>query len=112
MPVFSSAAAMTLARNWSSVINFIKPNSEKLFDVYPNPSRGKIQLKITNQQLATSNEYTIEVYNLIGEKVYSTNDKPQTSNTFDIDISNSPKGMYFIKMRDGENFYSEKIVLE
>ena len=92
--------------------NFIKPNSEKLFDVYPNPSRGKIQLKITNQQLATSNEYTIEVYNLIGEKVYSTNDKPQTSNTFDIDISNSPKGMYFIKMRDGENFYSEKIVLE
>jgi len=93
--------------------NFIKPNSEKLFDVYPNPSSGKFQLRISNQQLATSKEYTIEVYNLIGEKVYSTsNNKLQTSNTFDIDISIAPKGIYFIKMIDGENFYSEKIVLE
>jgi len=89
--------------------NFIKPNSEKLFDVYPNPSRGKFQLKISNQQLAKDKEYTIEVYNLIGEKIYTTKTQQQT---FDIDISNSTKGMYFIRMTDGENFYSEKIVIE
>ncbi len=94
------------------VDNFIKPNSEKLFDVYPNPNRGKFKLRISNVQLVTSKEYTIEVYNLIGEKMYSTNFKPQTSNTLDIDILNAPKGMYFIKMTDGENSYSEKIVIE
>jgi hypothetical protein len=49
---------------------------------------------------------SIEIYNVLGEKVYSRNSK-QT--VFDIDISNSPKGMYFVKVSDGKRMLTNKI---
>lgn len=74
--------------------------------IFPNPGNGIFSI----QQLKANNEIqTIEIYNLLGEKMYSTINKNQT--TFDIDISHSPKGIYFVKFSDGEKIHTEKIVV-
>ena len=86
-------------------------SSKNDFVVFPNPSNGIINLQTSNGQLATSNEYKIEIYNLVGEIVYSTtNNKLQTLN--EIDLSTQPKGIYFIQITDGNSVVNMKIQLK
>jgi Leucine-rich repeat (LRR) protein len=70
-------------------------------NIFPNPSFGKFT--IDGLPLEGAN---IDIYNVLGEKVYSRNSK-QTLYT--IDISNSPKGMYFVKISDGKKIKTNKI---
>ncbi len=88
-----------------SVLTGISENTSlKEIIIYPNPTTGKIVIN-------SNNINSIELYNYLGEKVYTTsNFKQQTSN--EIDLSNSPKGIYFVKMYDGEKFYTEKIIVQ
>jgi len=86
------------------------------FVVYPNPSIGIIHIQTTNGQSSTANECKIDIYNLVGEKVYSTTNHTtiaigtQTSN--EIDLSSKPKGIYFIQITDGNNVVNKKIVVQ
>lgn len=72
--------------------------------VFPNPSNGSFSVKSNN-----NHKQTIEVFNLIGEMFYSA-----TSNkaSHDIDISHSPKGIYFVRIVDGEKTVTEKIIIQ
>jgi hypothetical protein len=54
--------------------------------IYPNPSTGNFTIS------AAAN---IEVYNLIGDLILSEN------NATSIDLTASPKGMYFVKLNGG-----------
>ncbi len=79
---------------------------ENSFSVYPNP--GVNELYITGYMLLEKN--VIEIYDVLGEKVFFkqqiTNDKQQTV----IDISGLNPGMYVLSVRaDGKSF-SKKIV--
>lgn len=79
--------------------------------IYPNPTNGKIQL-IPSRLSGEGNQNSligIEIYNLSGEKIYSTtvNNKQKT-----VDISAQPKGIYFVEMSYGNERRSKKIILE
>lgn len=80
---------------------------DNAFRVYPNPSKGKFMIEFTNKQSATN----VEVYNLVGEKI-QTGIGMQQQTAKEIDLSNAPKGIYFVKMSDGEKMYTNKIVVE
>jgi hypothetical protein len=73
--------------------------------VYPNPNHGQFTIS------SNSNISSIEIYNLLGVPIYSdfTNNR-QTSK--EIDLSNSPRGIYFIKIYDGTNNHCGKIILK
>ncbi len=76
--------------------------------VYPNPNCGKFKIEINNK---ITNKINIEICNLLGEKIFaSDNFIQQTSNK--INLSDSPKGLYFVKVYDGEKKYIEKIVIQ
>ena len=78
------------------------------FHLYPNPSTGKFTIQ---SDQSTPNIISIEVYSLLGEKIFERSDfNPANSN--EIDISDSPKGIYLVKINNGERSYSEKIVVE
>ncbi len=74
--------------------------NKKNFEVYPNPSDGKIMLNKTGE---------IEIVNLIGQTVYKT--KLNDLNT-QIDLSHLAKGIYFIRFTENENVKSEKLILK
>ena len=72
------------------------------FGIYPNPSTGKftVESAIRQQQMS------LEIYNAIGEKVM----QQQNSNV--VDLSKSPKGIYFVKISDGIQVYTDKIIVQ
>ena len=76
------------------------------FSIFPNPSYGIFNLQINNQQIGEGGR--IEIYNTLGEKLYSAT--PQFSNAT-INISDKPKGIYFVKIISGAKFIARKIVL-
>lgn len=74
--------------------------------IYPNPSNGYFNIKI-DDNVTTK---TIEVYTLLGQKIYS---KQITENTSAIDLSNQSKGIYIYKINtiDGES-KSGKLIID
>ncbi|MEP7169033.1 MAG: T9SS type A sorting domain-containing protein [Bacteroidota bacterium] len=85
----------------------IAENNIQLSTISPNPSNGKFIIK--NYDVLLGN-YNLEIYNLLGEKVrYS---ESQSQGTVEIDISNSPKGIYFVKIYSEQKMQVEKIVLQ
>ena len=77
------------------------------FQIHPNPSNGLVN--ITAENIAYP--FTIEIYTVDGKQVYSQdllNDKGVNT----IDLSGFAKGVYHIKLRDGETEYQEKLILQ
>jgi len=77
----------------------IEDNSENVFKLYPNPTRGK--MFINTPQLVS----LVEVFDIIGQKVYTT--------TTELDISTVPSGIYLVKIYDESGFSeTHKIIKE
>jgi len=72
------------------------------FVVYPNPTTGIFSIKHQN----IHQQMNVEVYNMLGEKVL-----PQ-QNTNEINLSASPKGVYFVRIYDDTKSYTTKISVE
>lgn len=77
--------------------------------ISPNPSTGKFTLQIPQEEESENPNYTIEIYNILGEKILQS--EIQNSKSL-IDLSSHPKGIYFLKIQSGENIYTEKIVVQ
>ncbi len=77
---------------------------------YPNPSNGKFNLSFNLKEKGNTD---ITVLNMEGKKVYSEKLNDFTG-AYDkeIDISKNPKGVYFVRVEQGQHSQLKKIVLE
>ncbi|MFC2091129.1 T9SS type A sorting domain-containing protein, partial [Bacteroidota bacterium] len=76
--------------------------------VYPNPGSGRIYIDLAD--ISLKNRCTIEIMNLVGERVYN---KVAYRSGFYIDVSNWSSGMYVLRIQDSlGNFigYSKIII--
>ncbi len=76
------------------------PNLNDLF-IYPNPSNGKYFIETNGEPIED-----IQVYDVQGKIIYTSKYQKQ------IDISSSPKGIYFFKINIGEKTYVKKIIVD
>lgn len=79
---------------------------QKNVAIFPNVSHGKFMVQHVGLDVLS-----VEIYNLSGERIYLNSDFKQKTSC-EIDISDSPDGIYFVKVYSREKTYSEKIVLE
>lgn len=102
----SNTGLFSLTVSESSVLSdadFTKINNELM--VYPNPSSSFINIKMLDNSLLE----TIEIYNLIGEKVLIK--------SFDnlinvqLNISHLSKGVYFMKAKSNNKITSKKLII-
>src|SRR4030095_6414147 len=63
------------------------------FNVFPNPSDGVLTLDI---DIPLSNQVTIEVLNVIGQRVYANSMSSASLSNTSIDLSALNKGYYFL----------------
>jgi len=77
-------------------VDEVKSNSEEV-KVWPNPSNGVFTVE---QESEKENE-VIEVYNELGEKVYS-NELLARNYQFVIDLSSQPEGIYLYRILSGK----------
>ncbi len=93
--------------NCDSIITEIKELANSFnISVYPNPNTGEFQIKSPNYRVSS-----IEIYNVLGKKVYSTYNFKQTT-TNEIDISDWPSGIYVVEARIGNSIVVKKFVKE
>ncbi|MGP8214463.1 MAG: T9SS type A sorting domain-containing protein [Bacteroidia bacterium] len=74
--------------------------------IYPNPTTGKFTVQLSS----VSGQPSIEIYNILGEKVYSQ--FTIHNSPFTIDLSGQPAGIYIVKVYITEKAYTEKLLLQ
>ena len=77
--------------------------------IFPNPSSGVFHIRLPNSSNPKS-EVMAEVYNYLGEKIYSTT-FTSMSNGMTLDLSGSPKGVYVIRIWIDNQFQDKIVVL-
>lgn len=82
-------------------------SAEQDVEIYPNPSTGVFS--VHSQAINNENQF-IEIYNVIGEKVYSTSTSKQENYT--IDLSEFSKGVYYLKLYKGAKSITKKIIVQ
>lgn len=73
-----------------------------LLSIYPNPFAN--QFLVSYQP---TNKTTVEVYSLLGQKVVS---QPVTQHLTLLDLTNQPNGVYFVRVTDGNEIVTKKVV--
>jgi uncharacterized repeat protein (TIGR03803 family) len=92
-----------LELNPNAGINQLSINNNQL-SIYPNPTSGQITIKLNGNQ----NGYTVEVYSVVGEKIYESV-LSGLQNT--INLNSQPDGMYFIYLKSEEGVEVGKVLL-
>ncbi len=67
------------------------------FSVYPNPTAGE-----TNIMFSEGGAYTIDVMDMVGNRVLSMDETVNTNETIEMDLSDLPTGVYLVNVK-GEN---------
>jgi len=70
---------------------------------YPNPSNGLVNISI-----AKTDNYQLDVLNILGENVLSENLSSSTS----VDLTDFGKGIYLVRVSNGTTSYSERVILQ
>lgn len=84
---------------------------DKSLNVYPNPSRNEVTYLTVNGR---SEEFTVSVMDINGKQVYqqTVTDQIGVPTALQINTANLANGIYMIKLVDGRNIYTEKLVVE
>ena len=76
--------------------------------IYPNPTNG-----ITTSTLIRAiSDIEIKIINTMSKIVYSEISEKITGNNLTIDLSNQPKGIYFITLKSDKIEFTTKIVIQ
>jgi len=85
---------------WKAKTGLVNPVSDYNISISPNPSNGRF---IINSNC--SDMYSFDVFNAIGCKIYTS-----TALSKEINLTNSPNGIYFVKIDIGGKIYTRKIL--
>ncbi len=97
-----------IVENDAGVANIASGNAK--ISVYPNPNNGQFTIASS----AVNGTSLVEIYNVLGEKVCTTNLNSNNGGTSTINISSQPNGIYLYRVisKDNGNLVGEgKIVL-
>jgi hypothetical protein len=83
----------------------VKSINKETFSVYPNPTNGKFTIS------SSSKFNTLEIFTLTGVRVYSKLNLTQQS-SFEIDLTDCKDGIYFVKVNNGTEMLSKKIIIQ
>lgn len=95
--------------NYQIILDVPEIAADSQINMFPNPTNGRFAIQFMDTQQKTENR-KVEIYNMLGEKIYFTNLKQQTTN--EIDLSKSPKGIYMVQVSEGAKVYNRKIVVQ
>ncbi len=98
--VFSTSYSNT---HYTAAVGIKSNNLIGEVNIFPNPSSGLINVSTT----LSGTKKSIEVFSMIGEKVY---DSEFTDSNIMIDLSNQSSGVYFINLKTNNQLIVKKIV--
>ena len=91
------------------ITSFEQINNFKVLKVYPNPSHGEVNIEYS---LSTSTDLFVEVYNMLGEIIFKTQQKNATKGKLIIALADANWGVYLIKLKTGDNYVIKQQVIQ
>jgi len=91
------------------VVGSVEENQSERFEIsaFPNPSTGLFQIRLNHPE--TSNLANIEIYNVLGEKVYESKNPAVFQSP--IDLRSQPDGIYYIKCVFETTTFSGRVII-
>jgi len=83
----------------------------KNISIYPNPTSGKVTLKIDQETTSNNQISDISISNITGKVIYNKQFSIQT-NKIELDLSDYGKGLYFVKIKTNEGIITKKLILQ
>ncbi|GAK97578.1 hypothetical protein JCM19294_114 [Nonlabens tegetincola] len=80
------------------------------FQIYPNPATSSITILASS--LNDSKKAVVDMYDMLGQRVFSKNYNVNGSLDETIDISNLNSGIYIVRVSNGSSITSQKLVIE
>jgi hypothetical protein len=94
----------------SSAESIAKQYLKAVTNVYPNPTNGLINI---TTDFATNTNLKIEIRNIVGQNIFTKEEKNITSTNLQYNISNISKGIYFITLStENGSAITQKIIVE
>ena len=85
----------------------VNSSLQKEIAIYPNPVSNQLTIKLPS--VYNENPTQVELYNSIGQLVLA---KTYTETNIEFSVSSFPKGLYILKIQNGEEMKTEKIIIE
>jgi hypothetical protein len=82
----------------------------KPFRIFPNPAHDQLFIKIDPAQ--SSEVSTFEIVNLSGQKVMQSEVNDLSGGIFTFEIGRLQPGVYIVRIRIGQRYYHEKIIIQ
>ncbi len=83
--------------------------AENNFNVFPNPSDGLVSVDL---DLPLADRVDVDVFNIMGQRVYSNSISSTALKNSTLDLSGLDKGFYFLTITSGENKKVSRILLQ
>ena len=80
--------------------------SESFFKVYPNPTTGNFNIELTGAEQASKTH--VEIYSMMGERVFRS--EPEGAMLYEFNISAMPRGIYIIRVINGEEMGAVRLI--
>ena len=94
------------------VISIDEISSSLLLDVFPNPCSDITHIRYSRDPLIIGEQVIVDLYRSSGRKIKRilSEEKMQGENEMEIDMTNLPSGVYYMRIQVGKNAISKKIV--
>ncbi len=79
--------------------------------IAPNPSNGQFNILLPAEIPADQLEGWLEVYNVAGQKVLGRKTSVNAGDTLSLDLSNQSPGMYLLRLKIGQQVFTERLQL-
>ncbi len=89
-----------------STLNIFESKPDGKLFAYPNPTLGELSINIPKGLI----NFEFSVYNQLGQKIIRQSVQNNSSDTFKTNISNLPKGVYYVRMHNDNKSYRMKII--
>jgi hypothetical protein len=117
MRVFSDGGITADTSDWSAkwsfrtvLTNAIEDNSASNFNIYPNPSNGKIYVSVTGNENYTAQ---LELLDMLGNKVFQKEiDITNGQNVKEVVLENVVKGIYLVRLNMNGTIVNRKLIIE
>ena len=90
------------------VLDISDNQSEENISLYPNPTTGKFYL---DMEFPIEKEVSIAVFDMTGKAIFQQNQSGIIKQNFEIDLQGFSKGVYWVTVQAGSDFYRKKIFL-